>query len=55
MSTINAEWHKANRMPAMATIDQRVRWHLEHQKHCRCRTDLPASIKAELQRRAKSK
>jgi len=48
---INASWHKAHRMPEGATLDQRVAWHLAHRKACACRTDLPASIAAELRRR----
>lgn len=55
MGKINAEWHKSNRMPAKATLDQRVTWHLEHRKHCGCRSDLPRSIQQELDRRAKAK
>lgn len=47
---INAEWHKANRMPARATLDERVAWHLAHLRACACRTDLPATILAELKR-----
>ena len=50
-SRINAEWHEANRMPKGATLDQRVAWHLAHQQACQCRTDLPATIVAELKRR----
>jgi hypothetical protein len=48
---INAVWHKANRMPPRASLDQRVAWHLAHLKACACRTDLPATIAAELERR----
>jgi hypothetical protein len=51
MGKINATWHNANRMPPRATLDQRVDWHLAHLKACACRTDLPASIVAELKRR----
>jgi hypothetical protein len=50
-SKINAAWHKANRMPKNATIEQRVDWHLAHLKACGCRTDLPATIIKELKRR----
>lgn len=50
MGKINAEWHEANRMPRNATLNQRVAWHLAHQKHCACRTDLPKSVAAELAR-----
>lgn len=48
---INAAWHKANPMPPRATLDQRVTWHLAHRLACQCRTDLPATIVAELKRR----
>ncbi len=48
---VNATWHKANRMPPRATLDERVAWHLAHLKACACRTDLPATIVAELKRR----
>lgn len=51
MGTINAAWHKSHRMPAPATLDQRVAWHLSHLKACPCRTDLPAGILAELKKR----
>ena len=51
MGTINAEWHQANRMPPRATLDERVTWHLAHLKACACRTDLPATVAAELKRR----
>jgi hypothetical protein len=53
-SKFNATWHKANRMPARATLDQRVEWHLAHLKACGCRSDLPASVVAGLERRGVS-
>ncbi len=34
---INKEWHLAHPMPKNPTFDQRVEWHLEHQKNCACR------------------
>lgn len=34
---INKEWHTKNRMPKNPTQEQRIQWHLEHQKHCQCR------------------
>ncbi len=37
---INAEWHAKHKMPKNPTLDQRVKWHLEHARHCGCR---PAS------------
>jgi hypothetical protein len=34
---INKEWHLQNKMPKNPTFEQRVKWHLEHQKNCTCR------------------
>jgi hypothetical protein len=51
MKQDSRDWHEANRMPPRATLDERVAWHLAHLKACACRTDLPASIVAELTRR----
>jgi len=34
---LNKAWHAKHRMPPNATQAQRIRWHLEHRKHCRCR------------------
>ena len=50
-SKINAEWHKKHRMPKNATIDQRIEWHLEHLKNCRCRTDIPKNLQVEMKRK----
>lgn len=49
---LNAEWHRSHRMPPKATLEERLEWHVEHQKHCACR-DLPAGIEAELARRTR--
>ena len=34
---INKESHLKNKMSQNATFEQRVEWHLEHQKNCKCR------------------
>lgn len=34
---INREWHLKNRMPTNPSFEERVQWHLEHQKNCSCR------------------
>ncbi len=34
---INAAWHTRHLMPKNATFEQRVKWHLAHQKNCGCR------------------
>lgn len=47
---LNKEWHLAHRMPKNPTIEQRIDWHLEHAKHCRCR-EIPAKLVAEMTKR----
>jgi hypothetical protein len=47
---LNAEWHRANRIPAKPTLDQRIAWHLAHAEACGCRK-MPAGIVAELKQR----
>lgn len=51
---INKEWHEANRMPKNANFEQRVKWHLEHQKHCSCRP-IPAKLAEEMERKGVKK
>jgi hypothetical protein len=47
---LNATWHRTHRMPARATMAQRIRWHLAHAKHCGCRP-IPTTVQAALRRR----
>lgn len=47
MGKINAEWHLAHRMPKNPTTEQRLRWHIEHSRHCSCRP-LTEKLKAEI-------
>jgi hypothetical protein len=42
---MNKLWHAENRMPAKATLEQRIQWHKEHQEHCACR-EVPKSLLA---------
>lgn len=49
--SINKEWHLAHPMPKKASIEQRIEWHLEHSKHCNCRTGFPEKIKEEMKKR----
>ena len=40
MAKLNRRWHAAHRMPARATLEQRIAWHTAHARHCgavRCR------------------
>jgi DNA-3-methyladenine glycosylase I len=41
--TVNARWHLAHAMPRSASDRERLRWHLQHQKHCGCRP-MPAKV-----------
>jgi len=47
---INAKWHRANRMPKNPTLEQRIKWHLEHAKNCNCRP-LGGKILEEIKKR----
>jgi hypothetical protein len=47
---MNKQWHDANPMPKNPTMDQRIAWHVEHQKHCACRP-IPRLVQAEIDRR----
>ncbi len=44
---INKEWHLKNRMPKNATLEQRIKWHIEHEKNCNCRK-MPEKIRREV-------
>ncbi|MBI2897704.1 MAG: GNAT family N-acetyltransferase [Deltaproteobacteria bacterium] len=46
---INARWHAAHPMPKRPTVDQRIRWHEQHQRHCGCRP-IPAKLAALMTR-----
>lgn len=49
---LNREWHEANRMPKNPSFEDRVAWHVEHQKHCACR-EMPQSIRDFIDQKAK--
>lgn len=48
---LNADWHRKHPMPGNATEAQRLRWHVQHQKHCACRP-MPARLAALLEQKA---
>ncbi|MEK6967737.1 MAG: hypothetical protein AABX51_03845 [Nanoarchaeota archaeon] len=33
---INKAWHEKNKMPKNPTFEQRMEWHIEHNKNCSC-------------------
>jgi hypothetical protein len=57
LSKLNAEWHRAHRMPRNPTLEQRLAWHKEHSQHCQCRPAPPSLLAAlgELERARKGK
>jgi hypothetical protein len=53
VSELNAEWHRAHRMPERASRAARIAWHVEHREHCGCR-EVPASLAAEVEAAARA-
>jgi hypothetical protein len=47
---INKEWHLKNKMPKNPTLEQRIKWHIEHSKNCSCRR-MPKKIQIEIEKR----
>jgi hypothetical protein len=52
-SKLNKDWHKENRMPPKATLEQRLKWHIEHSKNCTCRP-IPEKLLDELKKRERT-
>ena len=38
---VNADWHRAHRMPKNPTFEQRLEWHRGHAANCDCRRPPP--------------
>lgn len=49
--TINAGWHKRHPMPKTPTVEDRIAWHLEHQKECACRP-IPPKLQEQMKARS---
>ncbi len=47
---MNKEWHRANKMPGKATLEQRNKWHVAHAKKCGCRP-IPLKLQEEIKKR----
>jgi hypothetical protein len=45
---LNKAWHEKHRMPPRATLEQRIRWHLQHRRHCSCRP-IPPKLAAAME------
>ena len=41
---MNKAWHERNRMPKNPTTEQRLAWHIQHERNCDCRP-MPESLK----------
>jgi hypothetical protein len=48
---LNKDWHAKHKMPRNPTLSQRIIWHVEHLKHCQCRSDYPEYLKNDLRLR----
>jgi hypothetical protein len=48
-SKINKDWHLAHTMPKNPSLQQRIKWHLEHAKYCGCRP-IPDKLKTEMKK-----
>jgi len=44
---MNRTWHEEHKMPAKASEQERIQWHLEHAQACRCRP-FPAKLMEKL-------
>jgi hypothetical protein len=51
MGEINKEWHKKNKMPKNPSFEERVKWHKEHSKNCKCREGIPKKLKEEMKKK----
>lgn len=47
---LNADWHAKHKMPKNPSLDQRVKWHMEHARHCSCHP-LSGKIQEEVKKR----
>ena len=44
------EWHRKNKMPKNPTLDERIKWAVEHAKNCGCRP-IPQNLLDEIKKR----
>lgn len=47
---INKTWHLSHKMPKNPSLDQRIIWHVEHTRNCKCRK-LEGKILDEINKR----
>ncbi|MBI2831653.1 MAG: hypothetical protein HYX79_05295 [Chloroflexi bacterium] len=45
---INKDWHSKNKMPKNPSLDERMKWHIEHAKNCACRP-IPDKLREQIE------
>jgi uncharacterized protein YdhG (YjbR/CyaY superfamily) len=46
---VKPDWHKNHVLPKSASLEERIAWHRDHQKHCACRP-IPPKLAAQMTR-----
>jgi hypothetical protein len=49
---INAAWHEKHKMPKNPSVEERIKWHLAHAKHCACRL-IPEKLQELIKKKKK--
>jgi len=49
--SINKVWHLNNRMPKNASFEEKVKWHINHNKNCSCRRGFPKKLEEEMKKK----
>ena len=52
MGLMNTDWHDEHVLGSKASLDERVRWHLQHAQKCACRP-IPSDVQAAIDKHAK--
>ena len=46
---MSKKWHQQNKIPKNSSLNQRIKWHLEHAKKCSSRP-IPEKLKKEIKK-----
>lgn len=52
MESMNEDWHNEHPLGSSASMEERVRWHLQHQQKCACRP-IPPDVQAAIDEHAR--
>ena len=44
------DWHRKNKMPKNPSIEERIKWAIEHKENCSCRP-IPEKLLSEIKKR----